>query len=833
MRGQRLRLNFRKERLNFILLFLAIHLFTNLLVGQKLDSTLVRVVNPDGIPMQNVTIHSQDFHFLVETDKKGKVYIASGLKYDTLCFTSIGYRFQQASLEHIVASSTFEMVLRPFMENLEEVIVVGRTDAEERSMDYVTERITSDQVGLTQSQTSADVLQQHTGIFLQKSQMGGGSPVIRGFEASRVLLVVDGVRMNNAIYRSGHLQNAITIDPNALAQAEVIYGPGSLLYGSDALGGVIHYRTKEPQLQWEPQKSVTSLHAGLTYSSANREKKAHIDYNLGSSKLAFFGSFTYTDFDHLRSGKNYNARYPDFGKRLYYVNASGLEDQIVKNPDPHIQIGSGYHQVDLVQKIKWKPTENYIQTLNFQFSTSSDIPRYDQLTEENSGPEDLKFAEWHYGPQDRLFFASKNQLLKSNAIFDKGLIIGSYQKIGEDRISRRFGRETRVHQEEHIEVYSLTADFEKKGSEKGTWKLLYGLEANWNDLESEAFNTLRNGSGRQPELTRYPDDRNTMGTYGAYANIKLQTNEIWDGNVGARISHIHTYFRYTGGGLVDWPNAYLEGVRNKNTAITWAASINYRPTPNWHLRTHIGTAFRAPNIDDLAKIRIKSGEATAPNPDLKPESSFHSEITVSRLFPSEKGTGFYVSFTGYYTYLKDAIIQVPFSLPNNDTLLLFDDVWYRVVGNANEDNGKIWGVSGNLAVPLHDQWEIRSSLSYTRGRTESAEGVIEPMAHIPPLHGKTSISYHNDRLKISAVIRYNGAKPLKDYSSNSADNLEKATPIGTLAWVTFNLYSRYKINDLLMLHASIENVTDLHYRPFASGISAPGRNFILGLSMSI
>jgi hemoglobin/transferrin/lactoferrin receptor protein len=96
--------------------------------------------------------------------------------------------------------------------------------------------------------TTADILTASGQVFVQKSQQGGGSPVIRGFEASRILILVDGVRMNSAIFRSGHLQNIITVDNMSLDRVEVNYGPSSTMYGSDALGGVINLFTKAPQL---------------------------------------------------------------------------------------------------------------------------------------------------------------------------------------------------------------------------------------------------------------------------------------------------------------------------------------------------------------------------------------------------------------------------------------------------------------------------------------------------------------------------------------------------------------------------------------------------------
>jgi hemoglobin/transferrin/lactoferrin receptor protein len=98
-----------------------------------------------------------------------------------------------------------------------------------------------------QQQTSmADVLANSGSVFVQKSQLGGGSPIIRGFETNKVLLVVDGIRMNNAIYRGGHLQNCLTLDQANMDRVEIVFGPGSVMYGSDAIGGVMSFQTKKP-----------------------------------------------------------------------------------------------------------------------------------------------------------------------------------------------------------------------------------------------------------------------------------------------------------------------------------------------------------------------------------------------------------------------------------------------------------------------------------------------------------------------------------------------------------------------------------------------------------
>ena len=152
----------------------------------------------------------------------------------------------------------------------------------------------------TAPQTSADMLAEIPGIKVQKSQFGGGSPVLRGMEANRVLLVVDGVRMNNAIYRKGHLQNSITVSPNLLERTEVIFGPSSVIYGSDALGGIIHYYTRKPKTNNTAQVNTSFL---SRYSTVNNEKTTQGGVELQFKKLASFTSVSFSDFGELRMGK--------------------------------------------------------------------------------------------------------------------------------------------------------------------------------------------------------------------------------------------------------------------------------------------------------------------------------------------------------------------------------------------------------------------------------------------------------------------------------------------------------------------------------------------------
>ena len=264
--------------------------------------------------------------------------------------------------------------------------------------------LTKGEIQQVSPQTSADLLASVPGIKVQKSQFGGGSPVLRGMESNRVLLVVDGVRMNNAIYRKGHLQNSITISPNQLDRTEIVFGPSSVIYGSDALGGVIHYYTKTPSLS-EQEEVKSSFFS--RFSSVNNEVTTNVSAELSFEKWASFTSITYSDFGDLKMGKNRSHGFANWGKVFEYSeNTNSFYSATpTVNSDFNLQRNTGYNQTDVLQKFYVPLSKKTDLKLNFQYSTSSGVPRFDRLTELSSGT--LKFAEWYYGPQQRLLLSSQ------------------------------------------------------------------------------------------------------------------------------------------------------------------------------------------------------------------------------------------------------------------------------------------------------------------------------------------------------------------------------------------------------------------------------------------
>lgn len=229
-----------------------------------------------------------------------------------------------------------------------------------------------------------------------KSQLGGGSPTIRGFSTNRLLITVDGVRMNTAIFRSGNLQNVINVDPFALARTEVILGPGSVVYGSDAIGGVMNFYTKKPQFSTENDRFFSG-NAVARYSTANEEKTGHIDFNFGTKKWAFFSSASYSNYGDLRMGSHG----PEDYLRPDYVERINGEDVLVQNNNPNTQVPTGFDQLNLMQKVRFMPNETWEYNLGVIYSTTSDYSRYDRLTRRRG--DQLRSAEWYYGPQNWFF----------------------------------------------------------------------------------------------------------------------------------------------------------------------------------------------------------------------------------------------------------------------------------------------------------------------------------------------------------------------------------------------------------------------------------------------
>ena len=731
--------------------------------------------------------------------------------------------FQERTLTGAELASGADVLLTYHSDALREVVVsASRFEEMRRDVPERIDVIKARDIRLMDQPTTAELLQNTGTVFVQKSQLGGGSPIIRGFEASRILLVVDGVRMNNAIYRAGHLQDIITVDQNMLDRVEVVSGPNSVAYGSDALGGTIHLITRTPKFKAAGGKGVLA-DAFVRYSTAMQEQTAHAGFELRGAKVASYTSITRSDFGDLRQGSTRSSDWGDVGATQYRIDQINDVDTVLAPKDRNVQYGTAYTQLDLMEKLRIRTGESMVHQLNLQYSTSSDVPRYDRtslFSRDADGNIIPGNSEWYYGPQNRLLAAYTLELTRTKGIFDKARFTPSYQSIEQSRYSRGWNSSRLGANEEKVGVFAFNADMEKKA---GRNEFRYGVEYTNNDVQSEAYREHIGTGEITYRTTRYPGGGSTMSSIAAYVS---RTQELSDKVVvseGLRFTNVQLESTFNDQEAFQ----YLNGTyRQNSSALTWRAGLMYMPGRDWRFSFLGSSGFRAPNVDDMGKVFEAAGNVIiVPNTDLRPETTTNMEIAISKTV--EKNTT--IDVNAFYTLYNNALTLGAFNVNGQGTVEI-DSVPYQVTALTNQRQAYLYGFSGQLTDRITDRFTLRAGMTYTyaRIRTDSTE---LPLDHVAPLFGRAGLEYQAKKFRMEAYVVFNGWKRLRDFNQTpgSEDNLLYTTPEGVPAWYTMNVRGSYAFNKYLALQVGLENIADEFYRVYASGTSAPGRNLQVSL----
>lgn len=671
---------------------------------------------------------------------------------------------------------------------------------------------------INQQANTADILTASGQVFVQKSQLGGGSPVIRGFEASRVLLMVDGVRMNSAIFRAGHLQNIISVDNMILDRVEILYGPSSTMYGSDALGGVVNMYTKNPILN-NKNTWKTNGNTVYRYASGQNENRAHIDINIANNKWAFLTSFTNSSFGDLRQGNNRSNTYPDFGKRLFFVTRENGVDVVNSNASKvNIQKTTGYAQADFLQKVLFKPNDNTEHLVNIQLSNSSDYNRYDRLTETSKGLP--VYAEWYYGPQVRNMVGYKLSKTKLKGYFTELTFNTNYQHLEESRISRKLKSNNKDFRLEKVDIVGANLDLLHKDT-KG--EIHFGIESYYDIVNSTAYRNNIGTNINSAITTRYSDGPTNMAYQSLYVQHLKNLDAHWVLNDGIRLNLVQLNAQFKDTSLMHFP---FTEAKQSNAAFTGNLGLVYNGDNGYRVAFGLSSGFRAPNIDDLTKVfDTKTGYVVVPNKDLKPEYTYNAEINIS------KNTTLY-SLGGslFYTWFKNALIVDKFSW-NGQAQISYQGVLSDVYATQNKAKANVYGFNVNGRLQIIHNTNLTATYTYTKGIYN--DGLKEmPLDHIPPSYGRIGLKHGTNKLNAEIFSVFNGWKHIEDYNLNGEDNEIYATKDGMPSWMTFNFSSSYAPTKNLSIGIQVENITDLNYRYFASGISAVGRNYIVNLKYS-
>jgi hemoglobin/transferrin/lactoferrin receptor protein len=355
-----------------------------------------------------------------------------------------------------------------------------------------------------------------------------------------------------------------------------------------------------------------------------------------------------------------------------------------------------------------------------------------------------------------------------------------------------------------------------------------GLDAQLNDVISIADRTNLLTGIKTSLDTRYPNGENQMNYFGLYLqHLKKIKAGTWVLNDGIRLqaTWLHSTIRDN-----SFFNLPVTDFKQSPVAVTANLGIVHMPKPGIRYHANLSSGFRAPNIDDVSRIFESSTalkRVIIPNAEIGPEYTYNLDIGLSREFKNK----IRFELSGFYTLFRDAIALAPFELNGRDSVD-YNGTYSAVYANRNVNKAFVTGFNTRLRFNFNETMVFDNTFSFTYGRYLLEKDSKKPMDHIPPVFGKSSLSYTHSGFGFECYMIYNGWKRIEDFNPDGEDNGQYATPDGMPCWLTLNARANYDLGKHLLLQAGIENILDRNYRYFASGFSAPGRNLILSVRAS-
>ena len=819
-------------RFNFVLFVLLFQSLTGMLYAQNL-----RVLDADDQrPIAGVAFWAPNQAIYEVSNVDGELSITRFKGLDNIQINAVGYRPLLLSYEQLL-NTLPALILSKESVRLEDLVV----SATRWRQNYTTVAqaitvIDPQQLEAQQPQTMADVLGLGGKVFIQKSQQGGGSPMIRGFATNRLLYTVDGIRMNSAIFRVGNIQNVINLDPFTMERTEVLFGPSSVMYGSDAIGGVMSFETITPSLaidstlNWYNPK--TSGRASIRSTSANNEQTGHLDLALSWQKWAWVGSVSRWNYDHLKQGSNGPEEYV---KSTYVEEWTGsftsimpgeVPDKVLTQSDPLVQNPSGYTQWNTMQKLRWKPTQDLELNYGFHFSETSEYGRYDRhLRTRNELP---RYARWDYGPQawDMHVFSVHHRGTDRLGLYDEIVVKTALQTFKESRITRNFGSLQEQLQLEEVEAKSVQFDAIKWL--RNDHILSYGAEWIVNDVQSTAFEQNLGSTQTQGILPRYPDALWSSvamfahSDWGLKKNLRLQMGLRFNAfSIDANFANSDVFQ------LLVQDRAQLN-----DQALVGSIGLISRPNDDWIIKWTMGTAFRAPNVDDMGKVfDSEPGAVTVPNTDLEAEYAWNADFGVAH----KVNTGIKIEVNAYWTRLNNAMVRRSFLL-NGQSTMLYDGIESQIQAIQNAAYARVYGAQLSVEAQISKNVRLSSSVSVQNGIEELDDGSTSPARHAAPVFGENGLYYENNSWTWGLIHRFQSEKSYENLPVSERAKIElyakdtQGLPYAP-AWQALHIHGKWELNEWSQLLIRFQNVTDQRYRPYSSGISAAGRSIQLGLNV--
>ncbi|MGB5211644.1 MAG: TonB-dependent receptor [Gammaproteobacteria bacterium] len=616
-------------------------------------------------------------------------------------------------------------------------------------------------------QVLAEALRGQVGTWFQQTTPGQGTPIVRGLKGSQLLNLVDGMRLNNAFFRSAPNQYLALVDPYATARLEVVRGASPSLYGSDAMGGVIQVLTEEPHLsgsRWETQSKV---HAMGDY--ADRARVLRLQSEAGRQGLGFVGGLTWQDYGNRKTADG-------------TVRPTGYDAQAA---DLKMLADIGSHS-DLM--------------LSLQYANQPDTPRIDELVV-GFGEDQPSSEIYAFHPNRRLFYHARYRWEPARAWLDQLEVHLARQVINDDRRSRDFGSDITLYEDNKSTLDGLTlqADF----SPAAALGLTAGAEfyADTIDSRRQASDPVAGSSAEVP--SRFPDN-SSLDSASVYLVADMAISSRLSLGAGARYSRFD----------IKLPQA-LDGanVRLKPDDTTGDVHAVWRWRPTVNLVANLGRGFRAPNIFDLGTLGARPGNRfNVPAEDLNPETVISADLGL-KIDNADWQAELFVFSLDY----DDKITSVFTGETTEDGR--------DIVRSVNANKVRLYGIEAGGRFDLSDRLQVYGVLNYTRGKEREPDGNHDPADRVPPLNGKLGLVYTGLRdLRLEPYLLFaddQGRLSPRDEQDPRID------PDGTPGWGTINVDLAWYPGNNLEFGLRAENLFDNSYREHGSGIDAPGMNIAL------
>lgn len=611
-------------------------------------------------------------------------------------------------------------------------------------------------------QTVMELLQGRAGTYYQQTTPGQGVVIVRGLKGSEVLQVVDGFRLNNAIFRNAPNQYIALVDSQMLGQLEVVRGPMSALYGSDAMGGVVHMLSAEPGFEgkdWDASGTLRTIYGSADDSTLSRAEAA-----AGYDDFVVSGGATYQGVHDRRIGGGETLPYTSYSQRAADLKFRG-------------DIAEG-HEV----------------MLSAQYSEQPKTPRYDELTPGFGQTQPTSAVFW-FEPQQRELVQLRWRGSSPTLLWDDAEAHVGRQVIDDDRRTRDYGSSNQ--DREHNRDTSWGVTFQAGKRLTASHYLTWGADWYDDEVDSSRVRTDIDTGVTAVRAPRFPDG-STMTQFGVYAMDDWSATERLDVIAGLRWSWVSTEFPADASGV---------GVKVDADDLSGNLGLAYLVADGVKLVANLGRGFRAPNVFDLGTFGDRPGNRfNIPNPDLKPESV----TTVDGGLKLDRG-GVIGEIVGWYSRYDDKITSV---LTGDVT-----DSGRLVVQNRNATQLDLWGIEAALKGPLVEGIRWYATATWTTG-DETYEDDEYPADRIPPIFGTAGLVFDiRESLTFEAYLMYAGAQ---DRYSPRDEVDPRIEPGGTAGWVTWNARAAWVPSPRFNTSLRIENLGDRRYREFGSGLDAPG-----------